>query len=103
VQRLGPSCTHIVFKNGLMSTITKWRLVDCFRATSMELIFFRCRLQNEPRAFVVGIAWVVECVEKRQRLDEGKFKVNLEGMNVAGTNKVRNLRTRICSRLISPC
>jgi hypothetical protein len=25
VQRFGPSCTHIVFKNGLMSTITKWK------------------------------------------------------------------------------
>jgi hypothetical protein len=25
VGRVGPSCTHIVFKNGLMSTITKWR------------------------------------------------------------------------------
>jgi hypothetical protein len=74
-----------------MSTITKWRWVDWFTATRLNLTLFRHRLQNEPRAFVVGIAWVVECVEKRQRLDESKFKVNLEGMNVAGTNKVRRV------------
>jgi hypothetical protein len=37
---------------------------------------------------VVGIAWVVECVEQRALLDEARFKVNLDGVNVAGTNKV---------------
>jgi hypothetical protein len=37
---------------------------------------------------VVGIAWVVECVEQRSRVDEAKFKVDLELVNVAGTNKV---------------
>jgi hypothetical protein len=36
----------------------------------------------------VGIAWVVECVEQRSRVDEAKFKVDLELVNVAGTNKV---------------
>jgi hypothetical protein len=46
------------------------------------------RLMNEPRAFVVGIGWVVECVEQRIKVDEAKFQVDLEGTNVAGTNKV---------------
>jgi hypothetical protein len=45
-------------------------------------------LLNEPRAEVVGIAWVVECVEQRTRVDEARFRVDLENMNMAGTNKV---------------
>jgi hypothetical protein len=47
------------------------------------------RLLNEPKPKVVGIAWVVECVEQRKCVDEQKFKVDLEGVNVAGVNKVR--------------
>lgn len=39
---------------------------------------------------MVGIAWVVECVEQRARVDEARFLVDLENVNVAGTNKVRN-------------
>lgn len=46
------------------------------------------RLLNDPKPHVVGIAWVVECVEHRAKVDESKFKVDLEGVNVAGTNKV---------------
>ncbi|EIN06707.1 hypothetical protein PUNSTDRAFT_121822 [Punctularia strigosozonata HHB-11173 SS5] len=69
--RVGPRCTHIVYKNGLMSTLTRYRLL------------------NDPKPFVVGIAWVVECVEQRARVDESKFEVDLEGANVAGTNKRR--------------
>jgi hypothetical protein len=49
------------------------------------------RLLNEPRAEVVGIAWVVECVEQRMRVDEARFRVDLEHMNVAGTHKVYQL------------
>ncbi|KAH7926963.1 hypothetical protein BV22DRAFT_1007962 [Leucogyrophana mollusca] len=69
--RVGQSCTHIVFKNGLMSTLTRYRLL------------------NDPKPLVVGIAWVVECVEQRVRVDEAKFKIDLELVNVAGTNKRR--------------
>ncbi|PCH36714.1 hypothetical protein WOLCODRAFT_33911, partial [Wolfiporia cocos MD-104 SS10] len=58
--RVGPTCTHVVYKNGLMSTLTRYRL---------------CK---EPRPLVVGIAWVVECVERRERVDETRFLVNLE-------------------------
>ncbi|KAI0058417.1 hypothetical protein BV25DRAFT_1810764 [Artomyces pyxidatus] len=67
----GTTCTHIVYKNGLMSTLTKYRLMD------------------EPKPFVVGIAWVVECAEQRAKADESKFLVDLELVNVAGTNKRR--------------
>ncbi|CAL1711246.1 unnamed protein product [Somion occarium] len=71
LSRVGQTCTHIVYKNGLMSTITKYRL------------------HQDPKPHVVGIAWVVECVEKRARVDETKFLVNLDLVNVAGTNKRR--------------
>lgn len=73
--RVGPRCTHVVYKNGLMSTLTRYRLL------------------NEPRPLVVGIAWVVECVEQRARVDETRFLVDLENVNVAGTNKVRSTGT----------
>ncbi|KIM75816.1 hypothetical protein PILCRDRAFT_13314 [Piloderma croceum F 1598] len=69
--RVGPSCTHIVYKNGLMSTLTRYRLLQ------------------DPKPLVVGIGWVVECVEQRARVDEARFNVNLDGANVAGTNKRR--------------
>ncbi|EMD33074.1 hypothetical protein CERSUDRAFT_118138 [Gelatoporia subvermispora B] len=71
LQRVGQTCTHIVYKNGLMSTITRYRLL------------------HEPRPLVVGIAWVVECAEQRTHVDETKFLITLDGVNVAGTNKRR--------------
>lgn len=37
----------------------------------------------------MGIAWVVECVEKRTRVDETRFLVDLALANVAGVNRVR--------------
>ncbi|KAF8070783.1 hypothetical protein FPV67DRAFT_1412813 [Lyophyllum atratum] len=69
--RVGQTCTHIVFKNGLMSTLNRYRLL------------------RDPKPLVVGIAWVVECVEQRKQVDETKFLIDLEGMNVSGTNKRR--------------
>ncbi|KAG1742552.1 hypothetical protein EDB19DRAFT_1701821 [Suillus lakei] len=69
--RVGQSCTHIVYKNGSASTLTRYRLL------------------NDPKPLVVGIAWVVDCVEQRCRVDEVKFKVDLELVGVAGTNKKR--------------
>ncbi|KAF8496431.1 hypothetical protein F5888DRAFT_1703821 [Russula emetica] len=71
IGRAGQSCTHIVYKNGLMSTLTKYRLM------------------REPKPFVVGISWVVECAEKCRRVGEENFLVDLEGVNVAGNNKRR--------------
>jgi hypothetical protein len=43
---------------------------------------------REPKPFVVGISWVVECTEQRRRVEEDNFIVDLEGLNVAGNNKV---------------
>ncbi|KAI9441202.1 hypothetical protein H4582DRAFT_1810185 [Lactarius indigo] len=72
IGRAGQSCTHIVYKNGLMSTLTKYS-----------------RLMREPKPLVVGISWVVECTEQRRRVEEDNFVVDLEGLNVAGNNKRR--------------
>jgi len=69
---VGQTCTHVVYKNGLASTIAKVRLMD-----------------EESRPHVVGIGWVVECAEKRERADESKFAVDTEGMHVAGASKRR--------------
>ena len=38
---------------------------------------------------MVGIGWVVECVEQRTRVDEARFSIDLVKMNIAGMNKVR--------------
>lgn len=41
---------------------------------------------NDPKPVVIGIAWVVECVEKRVQVDEEKFKIDVDMINVAGGN-----------------
>ncbi|KAF8956814.1 BRCT domain-containing protein, partial [Flammula alnicola] len=71
--RVGQTCTHIVFKNGLMSTITRYRLL------------------RDPKPFVVGIAWVVDCIEQQKLVDETDFLVDLEHTHVAGNHKVSRL------------
>ncbi|KAI0090493.1 hypothetical protein BDY19DRAFT_991938 [Irpex rosettiformis] len=69
--RVGQSCTHIVYKNGLMSTLTRYRLL------------------NNPKPAVVGIGWVVECVEQRARVEETNFLIDIEHASIAGSNKRR--------------
>lgn len=41
---------------------------------------------NDPKPFVVGIAWVVECAEKRAKVGEERFKIDVNMINVAGGN-----------------
>lgn len=36
---------------------------------------------------------MVECVEKRERIDETRFQVDLDGVNVSGSHKVRVVDT----------
>jgi hypothetical protein len=50
---------------------------------------------REPKPFVVGISWVVECAEKCRRVGEENFLVDLDGVNVAGNNKVGLTHRRI--------
>lgn len=56
----GSSLTHIVYKSGLPSTLTRYRALA------------------EPKPVVVGIGWVVECVEKRANVDSTRYIINLE-------------------------
>ncbi|KAI5890323.1 uncharacterized protein SCHCODRAFT_02341986 [Schizophyllum commune H4-8] len=65
ISRLAPSCTHIIYKNGLPNTAVRFRLMD-------------------PRPKVVGIRWAVECVEQRQHVDEEGHLIDLEHVDVAG-------------------
>ena len=47
------------------------------------------RMLRDPKPLVVGIAWVVECVEQRKKVDETKFLVDVEDMRYGtGTSKV---------------
>ncbi|KAF8141274.1 hypothetical protein EV363DRAFT_6581 [Boletus edulis] len=71
MSRLGSRCTHIVYKNGHPHTLTRYRLL------------------NDPKPVVIGIAWVVECVEKRARVDEERFKIDVDLINVAGVHLKR--------------
>ncbi|KIJ55383.1 hypothetical protein M422DRAFT_151292 [Sphaerobolus stellatus SS14] len=67
----GKSCSHLVFKSGSPNTVTKYKLLP------------------EPKPLVVSIGWVVECVEKRQHVDETRFLVNLNEFGIAGGANVR--------------
>ncbi|KAF8320337.1 hypothetical protein DL93DRAFT_2034587, partial [Clavulina sp. PMI_390] len=58
ISRLTPSITHIVFKSGSPTTLSKHKLY------------------NDPKPFMVGIGWVVECTEKREKVDEARFIVD---------------------------
>jgi len=49
----------------------------------------RYRLLREPKPSVVGIAWVVDCVEQRRRVEEIPYLIDLNEVNVAGINKRR--------------
>ncbi|QRW12707.1 PTCB-BRCT domain protein [Ceratobasidium sp. AG-Ba] len=60
VSRPTPSTTHFVFKSGHQSTLTKHKLYD------------------DPKPFLVGIGWVVECVEKREHVGEERFAIKTD-------------------------
>ncbi|CCA72274.1 hypothetical protein PIIN_06208 [Serendipita indica DSM 11827] len=60
LSRIGSSLTHIVYKSGQPSTLTRYRTLA------------------DPKPAVVGIAWVVECVEKRHKADTARYAISLE-------------------------
>lgn len=71
VSRPSPSTTHIVFKSGHQSTLTKYKLYD------------------DPKPFLIGIGWVVQCVEKRARVDEESFAVKTDQVSALDLKKRR--------------
>ncbi|KAK0461053.1 uncharacterized protein EV420DRAFT_1762381 [Desarmillaria tabescens] len=68
MKNFGSTCTHLVFKDGTVGTLNRYR-----------------QLENKP--FVVGLQWIVECAEKLLHLDETQYAISLEGVNIAGVNK----------------
>ncbi|GJE91497.1 BRCT domain-containing protein [Phanerochaete sordida] len=71
LSRVGQSCTHIVYKDGLASTSNRWRAL------------------NDPKPLVVGIGWVVACAEQKAHVPEQKYLISMDMENIAGTNKRR--------------
>ncbi|RPD61513.1 hypothetical protein L227DRAFT_500190, partial [Lentinus tigrinus ALCF2SS1-6] len=76
--RFGLLANRVVFKNGLMSTLSRYKLL------------------SDPKPHVVNIAWVVECAEQCKKVDGGPFHVNLDLVNVADVNKV-------CTSFLQTC
>jgi hypothetical protein len=87
--RPGGSLTHIVYKSGLQSTLTRYRALP------------------EPKPAVVGIGWVVKCVEKREKVDTTSFLISLEeeaGSVLEGlkpTNPKATSTSKVSSSIIS--
>ncbi|KAG8687942.1 hypothetical protein FRC11_006342, partial [Ceratobasidium sp. 423] len=71
VSKPTPTTTHIVFKSGHQSTLTKYKLYD------------------DPRPFLIGIAWVVQCVERRERVDEEAFRVKTDEVSALDLKRRR--------------
>ncbi|KAF9268685.1 hypothetical protein L218DRAFT_524311 [Marasmius fiardii PR-910] len=69
--RLGPTCTHILWKDGLPSTINRYRLL------------------NDPKPFVVGNNWVVSCAQESKHVDETEFLVELKDYTFAAAGHKR--------------
>lgn len=53
---------------------------------------------KDQKPIVVGIGWVVECVEQRAKVDESAFAIDLDGVNVAGIYKVFCLHLKYMNR-----
>ncbi|KAG7091040.1 hypothetical protein E1B28_010100 [Marasmius oreades] len=75
--RLGPTCTHILWKDGLSSTINRYRLL------------------NDPKPFVVGNNWVVSCAQESKRVDETEFLVELNDYTFAAAGHKQRRKSMI--------
>ncbi|KAJ6576845.1 hypothetical protein B0H10DRAFT_2236165 [Mycena sp. CBHHK59/15] len=65
---VGQTCTHIVYKNGLRSTYTRYRALP------------------DPKPHVVGMEWVVQSAEKRKHEDETPYLIDMDDMNTTATS-----------------
>ncbi|KAG8957732.1 hypothetical protein FRC03_009853 [Tulasnella sp. 419] len=82
INRPGTTATHIVWKSGLQSTLTKY--------SSMQ----------DPKPLMVGIGWVVQCVERKQRVVESKYLVDLkEAEIIFGGKRRRSMHVKDRSAL----
>ncbi|KAF7315215.1 BRCT domain-containing protein [Mycena indigotica] len=70
---VGQTCTHIVYKNGLRSTYSKYKAL------------------SEPRPFLVGMEWVVKCAETKTRQDETPYLIDLDDMNTTAPKRRKTM------------
>ncbi|KAJ7072597.1 hypothetical protein C8F01DRAFT_1104497 [Mycena amicta] len=70
---VGQTCTHIVYKNGLRSTYTKYKALA------------------EPRPHLVGMEWVVKCAEAHTRQDETPYLIDLDDMNTTAPKRRKTM------------
>ncbi|KAJ6497745.1 hypothetical protein C8R45DRAFT_1211578 [Mycena sanguinolenta] len=76
---VGQTCTHIVYKNGLRSTYTRYKAL------------------SDPKPHVVGMEWVVQSAEKRTHQDETPYLIDMDDMNTT----VKARRKSMVPRLLS--
>ncbi|KAK0227309.1 hypothetical protein EDD85DRAFT_957925 [Armillaria nabsnona] len=58
MKNFGLTCTHLVFNDGTVGTLNRYR-------------------QLETKPFVVGLQWIVECAEKLQHLEETQYAIRV--------------------------
>ncbi|KAJ7188632.1 hypothetical protein C8R46DRAFT_878252, partial [Mycena filopes] len=75
---VGQTCTHIVYKNGLRSTYTRYKALP------------------DPKPHVVGMEWVVQSAEKRIHEDEAPYLIDMDDMNTTA------MKVRYVSLLLWP-
>ncbi|KAJ7843906.1 hypothetical protein B0H14DRAFT_2511449 [Mycena olivaceomarginata] len=63
LSRVGRTPTHIVYKNGLGRTLSQYRGL------------------TDPKPLVVGMGWVAQSAEKRARVDEALYLIDMDDMN----------------------
>ncbi|KAJ7690728.1 hypothetical protein B0H17DRAFT_1179847 [Mycena rosella] len=76
---VGQTCTHIVYKNGLRSTYTRYKAL------------------SDPKPLVVGMEWVVQSAEKRNHEDETPYLIDMDDMNTTATKRRKSMLPRLMS------
>ncbi|KAJ7039093.1 hypothetical protein C8F04DRAFT_1033774 [Mycena alexandri] len=76
---VGQTCTHIVYKNGLRSTYTRYKALA------------------DPKPHVVGMEWVVQSAEKRIHEDETPYLIDMDDMNTTAIKRRKSMLPRLMS------
>ncbi|KAJ6558423.1 hypothetical protein DFH09DRAFT_1162762 [Mycena vulgaris] len=76
---VGATCTHIVYKNGLRSTYTRYKAL------------------SDPKPHVVGMEWVVQSAEKRAHEDETPYLIDMDDMNTTAMKRRKSMLPRLMS------
>ncbi|KAJ7244189.1 hypothetical protein B0H12DRAFT_1129822 [Mycena haematopus] len=76
---VGQTCTHLVYKNGLRSTYTRYKAL------------------SDPKPHVVGMEWVIQSAEKRIHEDETPYLIDMDDMNTTATKRRKSMLPRLMS------